>query len=70
MHVSSGDSPGLWIDLLELELVGGNRLALFIEDQEPGAGGALVNGAHEGLLYAAHFEIIELFLFLGLGQSG
>jgi hypothetical protein len=66
-HVSSEDLPGLRIDLFELELMGCNRLSCFIEDQEPGAGGSLVNGTNEGFLYAAHFEIIKLFLVLGLG---
>lgn len=41
--------PRMRVDLTELDLVGGYGLAIAVKDQEAGAGGALVDGAHEDL---------------------
>lgn len=42
--------------MLEFKLVRGHRLALFVEDQEPRAGGSLVNRTNEDLLNTAHID--------------
>lgn len=44
--------PWVWIDLSELFLMLGHRLAMLVKDQEPGARGALVNAANEYLIRA------------------
>jgi hypothetical protein len=41
--VAGPRSPWLWVDLLELDLVGSNWLAFVIEDQESGGSCALVD---------------------------
>jgi hypothetical protein len=41
--------PWLRIDLLELQLMGHDDLSLGVENEEPGAGGSLVNGTNKGV---------------------
>ena len=44
------DLPWVWIVLLELNLMRGNRLPVSIEDQESGTSGALVDRSNEDVL--------------------
>lgn len=46
-----GYSPGVGVDLLKLNLVHRNNLTAVVEDDEAGAGGALVNGANKGWVH-------------------
>lgn len=46
--IDSIDLPRLRVDLLELELVSRDNFTALVKDQEARAGGALVNGSHEG----------------------
>jgi hypothetical protein len=45
----SGNSPGLGINLLELNLMGCNWFSFAIEYQKPSACGTLINGSDEGV---------------------
>jgi hypothetical protein len=42
--------PRMWVHLLELDLMRGHWVALGVENEEAGTGGAIVNGAHEDVL--------------------
>jgi len=41
------DSPWLWIDLFEFDLMRSDWSTVFVKDQEPRAGSALVNRANK-----------------------
>lgn len=49
--------PRLRIDLREFQLMGCNHIAGLVEDQEPGAGRALINGPNEGFDCAVHLGL-------------
>jgi hypothetical protein len=53
--MSCENVPRLRVNLSELNLMQRDNLTLRVEDEESGAGGALVNGAHEGDVGRRHF---------------
>lgn len=53
--------PRVFVDTAELLLVRGDEVAVFIKDNEAGAGGALIDGSQEARLVAVGFRA-RLFL--------
>jgi hypothetical protein len=53
------DVPGVRIELLELDLVLSYGLALRVEDEEPGGGGSVVDGADKALAGVAGLCLVS-----------
>lgn len=57
--------PRLRVDLLKLNLVEGNNLAIRVENKEAGASGALVNGTNKSGIPRCSHVVDEFVVSLG-----